>query len=294
MDAEPTDMRGDKDRKVRAIILVEGLANVAVLIMKVWIGLATNSIAILSEAAHSFTDLLNNAVSLLVLRIAQKPPDANHPYGHRKFETLAVFGLAALLAVVAFEIVQEAFRGAPQPVSTAPVYLALMLGVMGINLGISLWQRWWARKLGSDLLHADAAHTLSDAVVTGFTIAGWQIAAYGLPWVDRLAAVLIALFILYLAYRLFHRSLPVLVDETAFDPATIAAALQLDPRICEVRFIRSRSLGDQKHIDLAIIVDPKLSVAQGHEIARSATKRLAEEFGGAHSTIRLEPQHIDD
>lgn len=278
-----------KDRKVRAIIVIEGLANVAVLVVKVWIGLATNSIAILSEAAHSLTDLLNNGVSLLVLSVAREPPDDNHPYGHRKFETLAVFGLAALLAVVAFEIGQGAFAAPQEPVSTSPIYLALMLGVMGVNLSVSIWQRWWAKKLKSDLLYADAAHTLSDAAVTGVTIAGWQIAAYGLPWIDRVAAGLIAVFVLYLAYRLFRRSLPVLVDELACDPDKIAAVLEADSDISAVRAIRSRSLGDFPQIDLTIIVDPTLSVAQGHAIATRAEKLLANQFGDARATIHVEP-----
>lgn len=281
--------RIEKDRKVRNIILVEGLANVAVLIVKVWIGLATNSIAILSEAAHSLTDLLNNGVSLLVLSVAREPPDANHPYGHRKFETLAVFGLAALLAVVAFEVGQSAITAPDGPVSTSPIYLALMLGVMAVNLSVSLWQRWWAKKLKSDLLYADAAHTLSDAAVTGVTVAGWQIAAYGLPWVDRVAAGLIAVFVLYLAYRLFRRCLPVLLDELACDPKKIAALLQADSQIVGVRAIRSRSLGDYPQIDLTIIVDPALTVAQGHAIATRAEKALAKQFDNARATIHVEP-----
>ena len=91
-------------------ILIEGSANLIVLILKTLVGLGTGSIAILGDAVHSLTDVANNGIAWVVVRLSMQPADARHPYGHRKFETLAVFGLAMLLTVLAFELTMRALR----------------------------------------------------------------------------------------------------------------------------------------------------------------------------------------
>ena len=109
-----------REAQVRRVLYLEAGANAAVLAAKVVAGLATGSLAILSDAAHSLTDLGNNALALSLMRLAGQPPDREHPYGHRKFETLAVFGLASLLAVTAFELGLLALRGGQRQVLHEP------------------------------------------------------------------------------------------------------------------------------------------------------------------------------
>ena len=90
-----------RDTKIQRIILIEGLANLSVLTIKLLVGFGTGSLAVLGDAVHSLTDIINNIVAWFVTRHSAKPADTKHPYGHRKFETVAVFGLAALLAILA-------------------------------------------------------------------------------------------------------------------------------------------------------------------------------------------------
>jgi len=98
------DDKSQRDKQIQRVILIEGSANLIVLIAKLFVGLSTGSLAILADAIHSLTDVANNIVAWIVVRLSSLPADRKHPYGHRKFETLAVFGLAALLTVLAFEL----------------------------------------------------------------------------------------------------------------------------------------------------------------------------------------------
>ncbi len=99
-----------KDKNVKRILVIEGLANLIMLVAKIAVGLTTGSLAILGDAIHSLSDVTNNIIAYSVIRLSGAPPDREHPYGHRKFETLAVFFLAALLTVLAFELAISAIN----------------------------------------------------------------------------------------------------------------------------------------------------------------------------------------
>ena len=277
---------------VRRVVLIEGAINAALLCLKLLVGFATNSLAILADAVHSLSDLANNAIAWVVIRIAHQPPDANHPYGHRKFEILAVFGLATLLAVAAFELALNALRRGQSGtvIDSTPAALALMGLVLAVNLATALWQRRKARELRSTLLYADAQHTLADVFTTLGVIAGWQLAAIGFPAIDALATWVVAGTIFYLSFNLFRRTLPVLVDEVALDPAAIRDTVQGVAGVATVRRVRSRTVGDSAMIDLVVTVDPQLSTLRAHGIADQVERALADRFDVADIVVHVEPE----
>lgn len=279
----------DKDRKVQFIILVEGSYNVLVLILKLVVGMATNSLAIMADAIHSLTDVLNNVVIWLVMRVAGKPADKDHPYGHRKFETMAVFALASLLVVLAVQLVLSAFSGEPREITSEPWGLAMMVLVLLLNLAVSLWERHWAKKLGSDILLADAQHTLVDAITTVTVIVGWQLSAMGYVWLDQLCAVGVAGLVLYFAFGLYQKVLPILVDGFAIEPDVLQRAVREVAGVREVRQVRSRWIGNVKAVDLIIAVDNQLSITQSHDIAHAVEDMLVAKFQVADVSIHVEP-----
>jgi cation diffusion facilitator family transporter len=279
-----------RDRDVRRVILIEGSANVAVLFLKLGVGLTTGSLAILGDALHSVGDLANNAVAWFLVRVSSEPPDPQHPYGHRKFETLAVFGLAALLCILAFELGASAFRREDAEVLHTDWSLGLMVFVMATNLGLAFWQDRQATRLESPILRADARHTLSDALTTVVVIAGWQIASHGYPWVDRAFALGVALVILVLAYELFRRALPVLLDQAAIDPALIRGIAQGVPGVHRSPDVRSRSDGIRAAIDLTVTVDAHLTTAESHQIADQVERVLQAAFANAEVSVHVEPE----
>lgn len=278
-----------RDKQVRRIILIEGSANLLVLIGKIFVSLSTGSLAILADAVHSLTDLANNALALIVMHFSSQPADREHPYGHRKFETLAVFILASVLVVLAFELAVNAVRSAESEVASSGIELSVMVAVLVINILVTGWQHRWARRLDSDILRADATHTFADVLITTVVIVGWQLSARGYVWVDRLCAIGVALVVVYLAYELFRRALPVLLDEFAVDPEELHAIIARVQGVTGVDRIRSRWIGKACAIDLVIAVDPALTVEESHAIADEIESLIEERFGTSDISIHVEP-----
>ena len=275
---------------MRRVIVVEGAANVVVLTAKAYVGVATGSLTVLGDAIHSLTDLANNVVAWFVVHLAGQAPDRKHPYGHRKFEVLAVFALATLLMILAFELVQAALGRDAKPVESDPLSLGLMGGVLLVNIGIAAWQHMWARRLESLILGADARHTLADVLTTLVVIGGWQLASRGFPWLDSVCALLVAGYIGYLAFGLFQRVVPVLVDEVAIEPETLISRVTATPGVRDVRRVRSRWIGSARAVDMVVGVDPALPTVESHRIADVIEQMLERDFDVADVSIHIEPE----
>lgn len=278
-----------RDKQVRRVILIEGSANLLVLTLKTIVGLSTGSMAILADAVHSLTDLTNNVIAWFVIHFSSLPADREHPYGHRKFETLAVFVLASILVVLAFELILNAIRKEETDVATSGIELAIMLGVLVINILITIWQHRWAKRLDSDILRADATHTFADVLITSVVIGGWQLSAMGYAWVDRLCAIGVALLVFYLAYNLFRRAVPVLIDQYAIDPQELSNIIGNVHGVKNVYRIRSRWIGKTCAIDLVISVDPALSTEESHDITDKIESIIEKRFDTSDISIHVEP-----
>jgi cation diffusion facilitator family transporter len=282
----------NKDKKVQQIILIEGFYNFIVLVLKVIVGLATNSLAIIGDAIHSLTDVLNNVVIWLVMRVASKPADKDHPYGHRKFETMGVFALASLLVVLAVELILQTFRAETKEIISEPWGLGLMLLVLLLNLSVSMWERYWAKKLDSDILLADAQHTFVDVITTVLVIVSWQLSAMGYVWLDKLCAIGVACLVLYFAFGLYQKVFPILVDGFAIEPNLLTKTAKQVAGVEEVRQVRSRWIGNSKAVDLIIAVDASLSIIESHDIAHQVEDLLVAKFNVADVSIHVEPYKI--
>lgn len=275
--------------QVRRVLLIEGACNLAILMAKASVGFATGSFALLGDAIHSLADLANNGVALIVVRIASAPPDREHPYGHQRFETLAVFGLAVLLAVLSFEIVVRAIESHDREVLDNEWGLVVMLGVLCTNVGVSWWERRWAKKLGSQILEADAQHTFADVLTTVAVIVGWQLSVRGYPWLDTVFALMVACLVMYLAYGLFRRAVPGLVDRISHPPEEIIAAVQPLDGVRHVNRVRSRWIGSKPAVDVIVTVAPDMPTSAAHDVADAIEEALRETLAIDDVTVHIEP-----
>lgn len=277
--------------KVKTILVIEGLVNLIVMLVKLMVGMATHSTAILADAFHSLTDMANNVIAWFAVNKSEQAPDSDHQYGHQKFIPLAVFFLATLLCVVSIEVLLEAIRRYGEPVQKSNIGLVIMVAVLAINLVLSLWQTYWARRLKSTLLKADASHTWSDVLTSVAVIIGWQLAANGWYWLDTVFAVVIAIIIFVLAYKLFVQSIPILVDKSLLDQALIVKRVSELEHVIRVEQVRTRNTGAAYLADITIVVPASLVLIESHQLADRIENVLLEEFNIEDAIVHIEPQH---
>jgi cation diffusion facilitator family transporter len=279
-------------RGVRAVLLVTLALNLAVAGAKVVVGYLFGLLSLTADGIHSTIDGLNNVVGLVAVASASRPPDVDHPYGHRKFETFAATGIAFFLVVAATGLIREAFerrQGGATP-ETGLITYAVAIGTIAVNAGVTRYERRRGRELRSEFLVADAAHTASDVLITVAVIAAMVAVDLKVSSFDFYAALGIAALILFTAGKLALRGLGVLSDQVAIDVREIERIVRAVEGVRACHKIRTR--GPQGHVfaDLHVQVDPEASVREGHRIAHLVVDAIRREIPGVQDVVtHLEP-----
>ncbi|MEO0869903.1 MAG: cation diffusion facilitator family transporter [Cyanobacteria bacterium J06642_11] len=288
-----TDISGVRYRsEVRQVLIITLLLNLLVMAIKLVVGVWTGSLSLLADALHSVTDSANNILGLVTNQLASPEPDREHPYGHQKYEAVGALGIAAFLGIACFEILRGAFDrllSGSAPITLAPTALWLMLIVLGLNIVVAVYERRVGMRLGSNLLIADAHHTMSDIWITIVVIAGLIGVWLGLAWLDILMALPVAILVLHSGWVVLSANLPWLVDEMAIAPEAIHREVMRVSGVLNCHSIASRGLlGRQVFIDMHLIVEPK-DVVSAHDITELVEQRLEDTFGPIRVTIHVEP-----
>lgn len=266
---------------VRRIFWATLLLNLAVAGAKLFFAAWTRSLSIFSDGLHSLMDGGSNVIALVALRIASQPPDEDHPYGHRKFETLGAMGISALLCLAAWEILTGAWDRIRHPVRLPEVNLWVlggMLGLMGVNATVALYERRWGRRLQSPLLLADAEHTKSDVLASALALVAMFAAFFEQYWMDTVSAVLIVGLILWAAYGIVRDSTMTLSDARRLDPRPIRLLVEGIEGVRNCHMIRSHGAPTNVHVDLHIVVSPRLSAQRAFEIENRVIARLKKAY----------------
>jgi cation diffusion facilitator family transporter len=278
--------------EVRSVLLRILFLNLAVALAKIAYGQISGSISILSDGFHSLTDGASNVVALVGLRLARKPPDANHPYGHRKFETLAAAAIALFLLIVVVEVAQSAvvrFRSGGAPTVTFVSFL-VMLGTLGINIAVVRSERRAAIRLSSELLLADARHTQSDVLTSLAVVAALIGSAIGYPILDPLAALVIVGFIGHAGFEIARDAARILSDEIVISEQDIRQVVERVPEVLGCHRIRSRGPADHVFLDLHIWMDGATPLTNAHAISHQVKDLLMERYPQiVDAIIHIEP-----
>lgn len=278
--------------EVRQVLLLTLVLNVLVVLLKAAVGWWTGSLSLMADALHSITDSANNVLGLVTNQLASPKPDRDHPYGHQKFEAVGALGIAAFLGIACFEILQGAgerilFGGAT--VTMNALSLWIMLIVLGVNIFVAFYERRVGTRLGSNILTADAEHTMSDIWITIAVLGGLIGVWAGVQWLDVLLAFPVALLVIRSGWVVLSANLPWLVDAMAIAPEAIHAVVMRVPGVLNCHNIASRGLlGRQVFIDMHLIVEPQ-DVLSAHNITEQIEQRLEAEFGPVRATIHVEP-----
>ena len=278
--------------EVRRVLSITLVLNIFVVVLKLVVGSWTGSLSLLADALHSITDSANNVLGLVTNQLASPIPDRDHPYGHQKYEAVGALGIAAFLGIACFEILQGAgerllFGG--DPVVMSAISLWFLLSVLGINIFVAFYERRVGTRLGSNILIADAQHTMSDIWITIAVLGGLIGVWVGVQWLDLVLAFPVALLVIRSGWVVLSANLPWLVDEMAIAPEAIHAEVMQVPGVLNCHNIASRGLlGRQVFIDMHLIVEPK-DVLSAHNITEQIEQRLEQQFGPTRVTIHVEP-----
>ena len=283
----------DRSRAVRRVLGGLLIANIAVVIAKATLGMLAGSLAVLGDAVHSSVDAVYNVLGLVVVRVASREPDEEHPYGHGKFETLGALALVVFLSITCFELVRSAIGrlvSGGHTVRMSDAGLALLLATLATNVLVAWYENRRGHELSSELLIADAAHTRTDVFITIGVLIGVLFSRQGFTWVDPAVAIAVALLIVRVAYQILKRVVPVLVDERAIPEPTIRQSAQAVEGVKSAYGIRSRGGNTGvRYAEVTIAVDSAANVADAHAIADAVEERLKKDLELEEVTVHVEP-----
>jgi cation diffusion facilitator family transporter len=278
--------------EVRTVLVRILLLNLLVAVAKIGFGYASGTISILSDGFHSLTDAASNVAALVGLRIARKPPDTNHPYGHRKYETLAAIAIALFLAIVMLEVAQTAFQRfrTGGVLRVTPASFAVMLVTLAINLFVVRAERRAARRLSSELLLADAQHTQSDVLTSLAVIGALAGAGLGFPVLDPAAALVIVAFIGHAGFEIARDAAWILSDAIVISEDDVRRVVQSVPMVLGCHHIRSRGSADHVFLDLHVWLDGETPLTEAHAVSHTVKDLLMERYPQiADAIIHIEP-----
>jgi cation diffusion facilitator family transporter len=266
--------------------------NLLVTVAKIWLGYSTGTLSIISEGFHSLTDSASNIVGLVGISVARRPPDANHPYGHRKYETMASIGILIFLIVVMVQVLRSAILrliegGTPR---VFPEGIGLMAVTLVINICVVTYEMRAGTRLDSELLRADAKHTRSD-VLTSIAVLGALIGVWsGYPILDPLASLVVAGFIGHAGWSIAQDASRILADEIVIAEADVRAVVQAIPDVLGCEKIRTRGAADHVFLDLHLWLEGRMPLEDAHATSHVVKDRLMAKFPQlADVVIHIEP-----
>jgi cation diffusion facilitator family transporter len=278
---------------VERVLIRVLMLNLAVAIAKIAFGYASGAISILSDGFHSLTDAASNVVGLIGVRAARRPPDADHPYGHRKYETVAAAAVTVFLSLVVIEVLRNAFnhltgRALPHDISVAS--FVVMLVTVAINLGVVAYESREAERLGSEILMADAMQTRGDVWSSVTVIAALVGARAGLPILDPLAALIVAGFIGHAGFQIARATTGILSDRIVISDADLEHVVMGVPGVLGCHHIRTRGSADHVFLDLHVWLPAGMRLTDAHDLSHVVKDRLMARYPQiADAVIHIEP-----
>jgi cation diffusion facilitator family transporter len=267
--------------------------NLAVSIAKIAFGYATGAISILSDGFHSLTDAASNVAGLIGVRAARQPPDAEHPYGHRKYETVAAAAVTVFLLLVVVEVLRNAFNnltGRSEPLDISIASFAVMIVTVAVNVAVVAYESGEAERLSSEILFADAVQTRGDVWTSLTVIAALIGARLGLAILDPLAALVVAGFIGHASYQIARTTTGILSDRIVISDADLERVVMSVPGVLGCHHIRTRGAADHVFLDLHVWMPPDLRLTEAHDLSHVVKDRLMARYPQiADAVIHIEP-----
>jgi len=260
--------------------------------IKLWIGYTFLSGALVADGYNNLTDIIASIAVLIGLKISQKPPDVDHPYGHFRAETIAALIASFIMATVGLQVIMNTGRtllgGEIETPSLLTAWVAL--GAAAVMLIVYRYNHNLAKKIDNAALHAAAKDNLSDALVSIGAAVGIIGAQFGLPWLDPIAALLVGVIICKTAWEIFYSSTHALtdgIDEKVLKKLHSTVANTKGVR--EITDLKARVHGNNVLVEVIVMVDPELTLIEGHSICDEIERRLFKKHNILNVSVHVEP-----
>lgn len=288
--------RTERARVTRRVTLVGAIMNLLLALVKTLFGFIGHSHALIADGIHSLSDLLSDGLVFFAAHHSHQEPDEQHPYGHGRFETAATLGLSLLLILVAVGLIWDATERLFSPEKLLqPTQLTLWVALVSVLSKEWLYHytRIAANRINSDMMRANAWHHRSDAVSSVVVLVGLAGTMAGLPYLDAIAAIGVGLMIAKIGWELGWGSMQELVD-TGLSAERIAAirdTIHSVGGVVDIHMLRTRRIGTSASADVHVLVEPKLSVSEGHMISLMVEQRLKREIDEITDvTVHIDPE----
>lgn len=288
-----------KDKEVvKAVVRVSVISiivNVILSLLKLIAGFFGKSMAMISDAVHSLSDVFSTIIVIIGVKIAKKEEDADHPYGHDKMESLASLALAVMLSITGALLIYEGIKkiASGEEIST-PGTIALVAAIVSIITKEAMY--WytiiWAKKVKSDALKADAWHHRSDAISSVGSLIGVGGAMLGIEILDPIMAVVIGIVIIKVAYDIAREAIDKMIDKSCDDVTVneMSNVVRNVEGVIDLDIIKTRMFGPKVYVDIEISADENLLLKQSHQIAENVHDIIEETFPDVkHCTVHVNP-----
>lgn len=284
----------DRQKIASRVSWVTLVGNFVLTALKVIIGLATGSLVVLSDAAHSASDAFSTILVLLGLHVAKQPPDEKHPYGHSRAETIVAKIIALMLMVIGLNFGYSALKAIWLEAYRIPGLSALWISLVSIISKELMYHYTYrvGRRIESPALMADAWHHRSDAISSVAALVGVFFARRGYPIFDPLMTIVVAIILIKVGWDMVFTIIDELMDAQV-DPDTLSIIetiiLSL-PGVLSVKNLKAHKYGAEHHVDCTITVPAHLDVGEGHNLSHVVVEHIKEEFQTVtHVDIHIEP-----
>lgn len=287
-------------RDIRRVTLVGSAVDLTLGILKLLVGYLAHSQALVADGVHSLSDLATDVMVIFAAKHGSRDADECHPYGHGRIETMATVALGAILIIVAAGIAWDAGIRLFHPDELLqPGKWALAIAALSV-----VSKEWTyhytmrlARRLKSEMLRANAWHSRTDAISSVVVVVGLLGTMAGLPYLDAIAAIAVALMVAKIGWDLGWPSVHELVDR-ALDADRVEeirrVILSVDG-VMDVHMLRTRRMGGEALVDAHILVPPRLSVSEGHFISETVRHRLIKEIDEVQDVlVHIDPEDDED
>lgn len=274
--------------------LLSVISNTSLVVLKLFVGIAIGSVAVISEAIHSAIDLLAALISWYAVRMSDAPPDREHPYGHGKIESVSGTLEALLIFFAGIWVIIEAVQGIlNHTAAKTPIWGIAVMGVSAVvNTFVARRLHKVADEHDSVALKADAHHLAVDVYTSIGVLGGLALVAVtGIHVLDPIIAIAVGMLILYTAYDITKQAFQPLID-SALPPEEVDAiedALRSDTRVRGWHKLRTRKAGSARFVDFHLLLDDDLSLADAHDITHAVKHLVEQVLPGARVDIHTEP-----